>query len=302
MHEDKIGSRIRELFSRSPVQATVIAPFIKVNALESVLAILPDASHFYCVTRWLAQDIVQGVSDLEVLDVIESRRNGTLALVDNLHAKLYVADNACLVGSSNVTLSGFGDIGEGNIEVLVETTVDDPGVSATLSEIARSQRPATRELAEQLRQRVELLDAHANFRSGQPGWIPLSFKPEMAFALYSQLSPTHKPDLLLDADRIVLEDIFRADILPGNSEVAFTATIRERLAAIPPAARFLQGTTDQLLTFGDLDGYFSHFKLDDYSNGDLWRAFVNWMSYFYPERVMKQEVVEIALRRARRIV
>ena len=28
-------------------------------------------------------------------------------------------------------------------------------------------------------------------------------------------------------------------------------------------------------------------------------AFVNWMAYFFPNRVMKQEIAEIALRRAR---
>ena len=35
------------------------------------------------------------------------------------------------------------------------------------------------------------------------------------------------------------------------------------------------------------------------SPNDLWVAFVNWMAYFFSDRVMKQEIAEIALRRAR---
>ena len=58
------------------------------------------------MTRWLPREIAAGVSDPEILDVLEERGNFTLTLVDNLHAKIYVADENCLVGSSNVTLSG----------------------------------------------------------------------------------------------------------------------------------------------------------------------------------------------------
>lgn len=302
MQQDRIGDRIRTLFSQSPVHVTVVAPFIKVTALESLLSIVPDSSQLRCVTRWLPQDIAQGVTDLEVLDVIENRGNGTLTLVDNLHAKIYVADDVCLVGSSNVTLRGFGDISQGNVEILVETTLDDPGVATALAEIAHYERPATRTLANQLRQSVELLTEGAIHQTGKLGWIPLSFKPESAFHLYSQFQSTYNSDLLLESDRVVLEDIFRADVVPDNSEFDFVRTIREKLASIPPAKEFLEQTADKLLTFRDVYGYFSQYDFDNHSGDDLWRAFVNWMSYFYPDRVMTHEIVEIALRRARRVV
>ncbi len=302
MTPDKIGDRIRSLFAHAPSHATVIAPFIKVNALQSLLNFLPEATHLRCVTRWLHQDIAQGVSDLEVLDLIEDRGNSTLTLVDNLHAKIYIADDICLVGSSNVTMRGFGDVDSGNIEVLVETSLEDAGVAATLSEIATAERPATRELAEKLRQSVDFLSTRLIRRAERMEWIQLSFKPEMAFRLYSQFQALQKPDLLVESDRIVLEDVFRADLMPDNSERDFVALIREKLMQIPAAKAFLEGTTDELLTFEEMYEYFSQFDFDDYSDGDLWRAFVNWMAHFYPDRVMKHEIVEVALRRARRIV
>ena len=36
----------------------------------------------------------------------------------------------------------------------------------------------------------------------------------------------------------------------------------------------------------------------EYEANEIWEAFVEWMSYFYDDMVMKQEVSEIALRRA----
>ena len=80
------------------------------------------------------------------------RGNFTLTLVDNLHAKLYVGGQECLVGSANVTGAGLGEAtGQTNIEVLIATTVDDPGVALTLAEISKVERPANRVLAEAAR-------------------------------------------------------------------------------------------------------------------------------------------------------
>ena len=45
----------------------------------------------------------------------------------------------------------------------------------------------------------------------------------------------------------------------------------------------------------------SHLELlaaGDFSTNDLWLAFVNWMAYFFPDEVMKQQIAEVALRRA----
>ena len=302
MQSDGIGNRIRSLFLQSPNQVTVIAPFIKVNALESLLAVLPRNTQFRCVTRWLPQEIAQGISDLEILDLIQERGYGTLTLVDKLHAKIYIADDICLVGSANVTLSGFGDYETANIEVLVESTPENVGIAATLDEIAKVERPATKEIAEAIRHSADLLSPQRVHSMGEVGWIPLSFKPELAFTLYTKFQATHRSDLLLDSDRIVLEDIYRADLTPAKSVSEFESAIREKLAQIPVAKTFLEGTADQLLVFNDMYEHFSQFDIEDHSNDDLWRAFVNWMAYFYQDRVMKHEIVEVALRRAKRIV
>ena len=302
MEPDRIGDRIRTLFSSTPGRATVIAPFIKVNALRSLLSILPTSTYVRCVTRWLPQDIAQGVSDLEVLDIIEERGNSTLTLVDNLHAKIYIADDTCLVGSSNVTSTGFGDTQHGNLEVLVETNVDDPGVATTLDEIEQRERVATRELADRLRMAVEHSLASHIALSPLSDWIPFSFKPERAYSLYSQNDSRALVDMLIEADRIVLQDVFNANIMPGKSESEFSEHIREKLAQIPEAGSLLRDSVDKSITSEDLYDHFSQYDVEGFSERDLWRAFVNWMTYFFPDDLMKQEITEIALRRAHRII
>ena len=117
------GSRIRALFENTEDDVSIIAPFIKIDALRSLLKVVPSGIHLRCVTRWLPEEVAIGVSDLEILDLLEERGNFSLALVDSLHAKLYIAGDRCLVGSANVTLAGLGEGGDSNnIEILVDTT------------------------------------------------------------------------------------------------------------------------------------------------------------------------------------
>ena len=61
----------------------------------------------------------------------------------------------------------------------------------------------------------------------------------------------------------------------------------------------LEASEDTTLTRADANSCIETIVGDDFSASDLWIAFVNWMAYFFADRVMKQEIAEIALRRAR---
>ena len=52
------------------------------------------------------------------------------------------------------------------------------------------------------------------------------------------------------------------------------------------------------LTRADAQSYLERMAGDRFSANDLWIAFVNWMTYFFSDRVMKQEISEVTLRRA----
>ena len=287
------GERIRRLF-REASKAIIIAPFIKTDALRSLLAVIPEQASVRCVTRWLPAEVAAGVSDLEVLDVLEERGEYELLLADRLHAKLYVADNRCLAGSANVTLAGLGETHDaGNIEILVDTDLKDPAVNAVLESIERDAIPATRPLAGVVGRLAEVLPEGPSLAFNSQ-WYPVSRHPERAYRCYSN-PPT---GFLSTAYRALLADIARTNIAPGLDEPDFRQAIRSLLRAIPIAAEFLDSAQDELLTRADASTYLETVTTIDYGSHDLWAAFVHWMSHYFDDMVMRQEISEIALRRA----
>ena len=294
------GSRIRGLLAGAVGVVSVIAPFIKVDALRSLLDVIPENVRVRCVTRWLPREVAAGVSDPEILDVLEERGNFDLSLVDRLHAKLYISGDKCLVGSSNVTFAGMGEGGDdSNIEVLVETAVDDPSIGATLREISQAERPATRSMARAARRLADSLPAEKKTPVDDDAhWFPGSRRPEFAFHFYSQPPSGY----VGTADRLLLADLARSNVQPGLGEDEFRSTIRSLLSAIPIAGVILKSKQDRTFTRADAQSYLEGIAGDRFSATDLWNAFVNWMAYFFPDLVMKQEISEIALRRAQIMV
>lgn len=294
------GSSIRVLFASAVGDVAVIAPFIKVDALRSLLDVIPENVRVRCVTRWLPREVAAGVSDPEILDVLEERGDFNLSLVDRLHAKLYISGDKCLVGSSNVTFAGMGEGGgDSNIEVLVETVVDDPSIVATLREISQAERPATRAMARAARRLADNLPAEAKTPvDADAPWFPGSRRPEYAFHFYSRPPNGY----VGTADGLLLADLARSNVQPGLDEDEFRSTIRSLLSAIPIADVILKSNQDRTFTRADAQSYLESIPGDQFSVTDLWNAFVNWMAYFFPDLVMKQEISEIALRRAQIMV
>ena len=217
-----------------------------------------------------------------------------LLLVDRLHAKLYIADNHCLAGSANVTRSGLGETNDaGNIEILVDTDLDDPSVTAVLRSIESDAIPATRSMADAVRRLAEVLP-EAPSLAFNTAWHPVSRHPEQAYRLYSN-PPT---GFLSAADRTLLADIARSNLTPGLDEREFREAVRALLRAIPIAATFLELTHDELLSRADAGSYLESVTTAHYGSQDLWVAFVRWMSYYYNDLVMTQEISEVVLRRA----
>ena len=293
---DTQGGRIRALFENAAHGVAIIAPFIKVDALRSLLDVIPSDVHLRCVTRWLPREVAAGVSDPEILDTLDERGNFSLSLVDRLHAKLYIAGDRCLAGSANVTLTGLGEGGDyNNIEVLVETTIADSAIAATLEAISQAERPATRTMAQAARRLADSLSTSMTSAADlEELWFPSSRQPEYAYRFY-----THPPSRYVGAtDRILLADLARLNLQPGLNEDDFRTAIRSLLAAIPIAGTLLDATEDMILTRTNAHSYLKTIAGDKFSTNDLWLAFVNWMAYFYSDQVMKQEIAEIALRRA----
>ena len=88
MAGEMLGDQLLELVSSAKERVVLVAPFIKVDALQRVLDAIPISAglHIDCVTRWRPEDIVDGVCDLEIFEVITDRENAQLWRHPNLHA------------------------------------------------------------------------------------------------------------------------------------------------------------------------------------------------------------------------
>lgn len=98
-------------------EVVLVAPYIKVDALTKVLEKLQGDASLECVTRWTPLDIQLGASDLECRKIVNTR-GGSFRLCNRLHAKYYRFDEQVLIGSANLTASGFSFAHSGNLEIL----------------------------------------------------------------------------------------------------------------------------------------------------------------------------------------
>ena len=267
---------------------------MKIDALHSLLDVIPNNVPIRCVTRWIPSEVAAKVSDPKILDILRERHAYELLLVDRLHAKLYIADSKCLVGSANVTLAALGETpGESNIEVLVNSTTNDPGVMQTLADIESEATIATDQMAETV---LRMADALMNFENPPPNhiWHPVSRKPEDAYRVYS----ISQSGFVTKAERVLLRDVALADLRLGLDEKSFRSAIRSLLTSIPMARVILSATNDKLFTRADANPYLKSVKTVEFDETDMWLAFVKWMSHFFDDEVMTQEISEIALRKA----
>ena len=75
-----LGDQLLKLVSSAKERVVLAAPFIKVEVLQQVLHAIPisGGQHIDCVTRWRPEDIVDGVCDLEIFELIADRANARL--------------------------------------------------------------------------------------------------------------------------------------------------------------------------------------------------------------------------------
>jgi hypothetical protein len=112
-----LGDALADHVSSAGSEVLLVAPFVKVGALEKVLAGLRPGVDLTLVTRWRLDEIAAGVSDVDAYNSVVAR-GGTVRLLDRLHAKFYRADDLILVGSANLTSTALGWVHGPNLETL----------------------------------------------------------------------------------------------------------------------------------------------------------------------------------------
>lgn len=99
------GAELTQALQADPRALRIISPFIKLGALERLLAFSPQSTQV--ITRFNLADFADGVSDIAALRKVLAG-GGRVRGVKGLHAKLYVFGDSCaIVTSANLTAAAL---------------------------------------------------------------------------------------------------------------------------------------------------------------------------------------------------
>lgn len=305
MAEEMLGDQLLKLVSSAKEKVVLVAPFIKVEALSRVLDAIPNTGQkIICVTRWRPEDIVDGVCDLEIFEVVSNRANGELWMHPNLHAKYFGADQSCLIGSSNLTGRALGWRLPTNLELLVELDVSTQGLQAWEASLMSNCTLVTAELRDEIakeakdlavkRPKLPSMDVeHEDDPSFR--WIPLCPSPEKLFKVY--IGELDEARMVKSAFEFAQRDLRSLGPPRGYSEENFRKHIGDRLQKLEVIQKVISasnaGLSDVLAVELIADYMDPSVTIDV---GDAWKILKRWMMFFFPEQFRIEVSQEILVK------
>jgi hypothetical protein len=287
----KTGERLLAMLNGA-AQLVIVAPFIKTAALRRIVDALAGGAELTVYTRWRPEEVAAGVSDLEVLDLVEAS-GGTVYLHPLVHAKAYVVSDRALVGSSNVTFTGLGWAGVSSIENLHEVPRADPMLSALLNTLAAASSRATAAIqqdvsqnASNLKQRQLTWEIPDQYLEGAVSafWVPRFNVPESVWAAYKGEREKAVQDLVLrDLSALGMplgiddEQTFRSLVGLALAQ-GFTGRLIQECAGLN-AVDAADRLRSLLLEAGA--------PMPAGSLGERYQAFARWVAYFVPHRTLR---------------
>ncbi|MGY2025885.1 phospholipase D family protein [Nocardia gipuzkoensis] len=238
-----IWRQIEDLIGDAQKQVTLVAPFIKREVLAGALSAVPaSVEAIKCVTRWVPKEVAAGVSDPEIIELAENDQRLRIRLCPSLHAKLYLTDDRCLIGSANLTAKATGRTADPNIEILIEVPAVHPEVSRVLAEIGTRAIEATPHMASLMRRQAELLTESRSIASDSlqeevpHSWYPETRRPEIVYPYYCGSAEVGQ-----SIEGAVLQDLAFLGVPAGLSETEFLEWIETRLRKIPALQKLVDG-------------------------------------------------------------
>ena len=285
------GERVRALVGSARSEVLLCSPFIKAKAFSVVLEAIPPNISVRIVTRWRPEEIAAGFSDLEVFDIANERANTQLFLLHTLHAKLYLADDDCLVGSANLTAAALGWKPDSNIEILLATNRSDSDVSVLLQRVANA-TPATFQIRNEMEKLasgfdtpefIESQDVPPEFteRAVSP-WLPRCAAPTRLYEIYQ------------NTETLIVTEGTRADAIADLQDLAPPPRLDQReFSAHISCALFKLPSLQSVLTripasMTDSQGVDIIRELrQDLSKADAqkqWSIVREWIAVFFKDR------------------
>ena len=287
-----LGDEIVRILSAANTEVIIVAPFIGKNAFSRLIDALPAGIDSRVVTRWRPEDVLSGVSDLRILDITKTR-DIPLFLRNDLHAKLYVADNKCLVGSANVTETALGWRTPSNLELLVPVDRKDLIIRDFIEELFRNPVLATNLQRDRLQRLLDDVSQQKDFVISSvvdandviipnllpANWAPTIKTPEDLYALYSG----DEQRVLRSAIDVTRTELQRFRVPRGLNEASFRSWIGAMLAQTP----IVEKTINHIEESADISESIFQALLsdvgadaDEYPVRDRMMVLQRWLEYF----------------------
>jgi hypothetical protein len=276
----------------------LISPFIGLEALKRFLHSAEADTNIKVVTRWRPEDLISGVSDIDIYPFLRERRI-PLYVNNDIHLKLYVfCSNSAFSTSGNLTLRGFGYSEHSNIEVggFVQLTPED--WSNLYAMIDRSKQ-IDEDVYERAKRYIESYPKVAKpplsplVLHGIPKAYTLSTLPAME-------SPAKLIEYYFDPDnqaisaeemRRAVHDLVTFSISSGLGKSELDHRLSDSFRKTPFVVEFLELLkTKKSLRFGEVNDWIYQ-KCEDVPLPYRWeikdntRIFYNWLSHFFVEIV-----------------
>lgn len=278
------GGDLIELAASSRREFVMCAPFAKRAVVERVMSVVPGHVEVALYTRWRPEEVAAGVSDTQVLQVLNAR-GGSVYLHNRLHAKFYRNESDVLLGSANLTAAAMGWSQNPNLELLVLSSRDRvTGLEQCLSEESTL---ATEELAHEVDEIASFLPgptlepAEMQPSARQHGlWVPQLRMPSDLYLAYCNGpgSLTSRSATAAAVDLAVL------DLPVGLDKRQFELLVGHRLGC-QPIFRDLDQHLEQPRRFGEVRQKVSQLTGFDHDQAvDAWQTLMRWMLEFLPNR------------------
>ncbi|QUS61579.1 phospholipase D family protein [Synechocystis sp. PCC 7339] len=288
MYQD-LGNNILSRTDNTKIELVLVAPFIKQSVLSQILDKTSENIDLIIVTRWIPEEILGGVSDIEIWNLINDRERSQLFLCQYLHAKYYRFDDLCLLGSANLTNRGLGFNKQSNLELLICCSFTDKSLQDFEENLISQSFLVTQDIYETYKNMIENIDIKIELNSPSnfsifevnPNWIPLLRNPQELYLAYSdqweRLTTTGK--------ELAKQELEYLSFTQGLSEKNFNLYIALALKQTP-IIQYIDKHLDKPRRFGEMKNIIDHFLTEmnlSLDSSHTWQTLMRWLLYFLPD-------------------
>lgn len=292
MMNETIGQKLLLASERATSEVVLVAPFVKKDALRRILRRIPEGTQVKVIARWIPGEILAGVCDLEIFEIVCSRPNTELFVHPLLHAKSYRFDELIYIGSANLTGKALGWAFPSNLEILESAGEQSQAVRdlethllATSKKVDAAYRDEMEHLVLALGEQSAIdksfFEAHIPSRTAF--WLPKCRDPRRLWLVYSDPDEARKRTVE-SAYRAAVEDLESLGIpqglLLGDFRNLIAATLNDLPIVREMESHAIAGLKDSD-AINLVGGYLENEEsLFDASN--QWEILREWLLEFFP--------------------